>query len=347
LSTSKREAAPLIGIGVVGYGYWGPNLARNFTELPDACVVHICDAREERLALARRRHPGVTTTAQYGELIDDPRVDAVAIATPVSSHFDLAMAALRSGRHVLIEKPLATTLEHGAEMVAEAARRRLVLLVDHTFVYTGAVRRIRQLVADGGLGDLYYCDSVRINLGVFQPDVNVMWDLAVHDLAIMDYALGRAPRAVSATGKSHVLGKSEDVGYLTLFFDGDFIGHIHASWLSPVKVRRMLIGGSQRMIVYDDVEPSEKVKVYDHGVWVENGEAAYDLLVSYRTGDVWVPQLDPTEALRTECQEFVRCIRNGARPASDGEAGLRVLGILEAATRSARGHGQPVEIQTI
>jgi predicted dehydrogenase len=334
----------MIGIGVIGYGYWGPNLVRNFAEIPGTRVVHVCDLREERLAMIRQRYPAVKTTTRYTDVLDDPQVSAVAIATPVATHFRLSMESLRSGRHVLIEKPLAATVDEGMALVEEATRRRLVLLVDHTFLYSGAVRRIKQLIAEGSLGELYYCDSVRINLGLFQPDVNVIWDLAVHDLAIMDYVLGEAPRAVSATGKSHLFGKSEDVGYLTLFFKHDLIAHIHASWLSPVKVRRMLIGGSRRMIVYDDIEPSEKVKVYDRGVSVENGEAGYSALVSYRTGDVWIPQLDTTEALRSECLEFLRCIVDGVRPLSDGEAGVRVLRVLEAATVSAGKQGQPVDI---
>lgn len=337
----------MIRVGVIGYGYWGPNLVRNFAEAPGSQVVAVSDLCPERLTLAGSRYPAIETTTDYCDLLADARIDAIAIATPVSTHFELAMQALRAGKHVLVEKPLAATSEQAVRLIEEADRRNRVLMVDHTFVYTGAVRKIRELVTSNGLGDIYYYDSVRVNLGLFQHDVNVIWDLAVHDLSIMDYVLPSQPCAVSATGMSHVPGEPENVAYLTLFFDGRLIAHIHVNWLAPVKVRRTLIGGSRRMIVYDDLEPSEKVKVYDRGITInESPESIYQMLIGYRTGDMWAPQLDMTEALRTEALHFISCIENGERPITDGEAGLRVVQILEAATRSMAERGRLVELNT-
>src|SRR5262245_56214497 len=334
----------MIGIGVVGYGYWGPNLVRNFAEAPGASLVAVCDVRQERLEEARRRYPSARVTEHYADLLSDSNVHAVAIATPVSSHFDLAMRALTAGKHVLVEKPLAATFEQAMRLIDEASRRNRVLMVDHTFVYTGAVRKMRELVVSGGLGDIYYYDSVRVNLGLFQHDASVIWDLAVHDLSIMDYILNLQPGAVSATGMSHIPGEPENVAYLTLFFDGHVIGHIHVNWLAPVKVRRTLIGASCKMIVYDDLEPSEKVKVYDKGITLNDGEEKYRMFVGYRTGDMWAPQLDITEALRTEIDHFLHCIEQGEPPITGGEAGLRVVRLLEASTQSVTHHGWPVEV---
>jgi predicted dehydrogenase len=335
----------VINVGVVGYGYWGPNLVRNFIEMPDSRVVAVSDLRPERLALAQSLYPSVRATADYNELLNDPTVDAVVIATPVSTHFDLAMRALQAYKHVLVEKPLAATAAQSARLIEEAERRRRVLMVDHTFVYTGAVRKIRELIAGNALGELYYYDSVRVNLGLFQHDVNVIWDLAVHDLSIMDSIFPSRPVAVSATGMSHLPGRPENVAYLTLFFAGNQIAHVHVNWLTPVKVRRTLIGGGEKMIVYDDLEPSEKVKVYDKGVALSpRPEAVYELLVSYRSGDMWAPRLDTTEALKTEALHFVDCVENGTRPETDGHAGLRIVRILEAAEQSLRARGKLVEL---
>lgn len=338
----------MIGVGVIGYGYWGPNLVRNFYEAPGSQVIAVSDLRSERLAQAKARYPTVHVTQDYRDLLADTATDAIAIVTPVSTHFELAMQALQAGKHVLVEKPLAATSEQAVRLIKEADRRDRVLMVDHTFVYTGAVRKIRELVATNGLGDIYYYDSVRVNLGLFQHDVNVIWDLAVHDVSIMDYVLPSQPCAVSATGISHVPGEPENIAYLTLFFDGCLIAHIHVNWLAPVKVRRTLIGGSQKMIVYDDLEPSEKVKVYDKGITInESPESIYQMLIGYRTGDMWAPQLDMTEALRTEALHFIRCIEEGKCPITDGEAGLRVVQILEAATRSMAERGRLVELNTV
>jgi predicted dehydrogenase len=339
----------VIGIGIVGYGYWGPNLLRNFSEVPGCRVVSVSDLRDARLAQVRSRYPAVKTTSSFDDLIVDPQIDAVVIATPVCTHFDLAMQALRAGKHVLVEKPMAMTSDDAQRLIDEADKRQLVLAVDHTFVYTGAVRKIRELIAEGGIGDLYYYDSVRVNLGLFQHDVNVIWDLAVHDLSIMDYVLPFRPCAVSATGMGHVAGKPEDIAYLTLMFDAPLIAHAHVNWLAPVKMRQTLIGGSRRMIVYDDVEPSEKIKIFDKGITLNgngkgNGEQLYELLVGYRTGDMLAPQLDMTEALLREARHFVQCIEKGEEPLANGQSGLRVVRLLEAATRSMRDRGRVVEL---
>ena len=338
----------MMGVGVIGYGYWGPNLVRNFAEVPDSRVVAVSDLRPERLVLARHRYPVIETTTDYRDLLADASIDAIAIATPVSTHFDLAMQALQAGKHVLVEKPLAATSEQAIWLIEEASRRNRVLMVDHTFVYTGAVRKIRELVASDELGDIYYYDSVRVNLGLFQHDVNVIWDLAVHDLSIMDYVIPFQLCAVSATGMNHIPGEPENVAYLTLFFDGCLIGHIHVNWLAPVKVRRTLIGGSRKMIVYDDLEPSEKVKVYDKGITInKNAESVYQMLIDYRVGDMWAPNFDRTEALRTEVLHFLSCIEHGEPPITDGEAGLRVVHILEAATQSMAMQGRLVELDIV
>lgn len=336
----------MIRVGVVGYGYWGPNLVRNFAEAADSQVVAVSDLRPQRLLLAEKRYPAIKTTTSAEELIADPGVDVVAICTPVSSHFELAMRALECGKHVWVEKPLTARSEDALRLIEEAGRRKLQLMVDHTFVYTGAVRKIQELVSTGALGELYYYDSVRVNLGLFQPDVNVIWDLAVHDLAIMDYVLPMRPCAVSATGLSHVPGGTENIAYISLFFEEKFIAHFHVNWLSPVKVRSTLLGGSRKMIVYDDMEISEKIKVYDRGITVNsNSENIYKMLVGYRMGDMWAPQLDTTEALAVEIKHFLQCIESGACPLTDGRAGLQVVRILEAATLSMKDRGRLIELQ--
>lgn len=339
----------MIGIAVVGYGYWGPNLVRNFADMPGAQLVAVCDLEVERLASVKTRYPSVTVTGNFEDVLRDPRIDAVAIATPVSTHFRLAMSALMAGKHVFVEKPMASSVEEAKRLVDEAARRGLVLAVDHTFVHTSAVRKMRDLV-DNGLGDIYYYDSVRANLGLFQHDVSVVWDLAVHDLSIIDYVLRERPVAVSATGLSHVAGQPENIAYVNLFFETNLIAHIHVNWLAPLKVRRTLLGGSRQMIVYDDLEPSEKIKVYDKGITLsgrppEDGRSVYQMKVGYRMGDMWAPHLEVNEALGTEIREFIHCIEHDGTPVADGQAGLRVVGILEAATQSLAQRGRVVELQ--
>ena len=346
------EAPPrperVVGIGLVGYGYWGPNLVRNFGTTPGARMMAVSDLSPERLASVRALYPAIKTTPVYEDMLDDPEIDAIAIATPVSSHFRLAMQALEAGKHVLVEKPIALNSAQAALLVEEADRRDRVLMVDHTFVYHGSVRRIRELVASGQIGKLRYFDSTRVNLGLFQRDVDVLWDLAVHDLSIMDYLVGKSPTAVAATGVAHVPGQPVNIAYLTCFFEDSLIAHINVNWLAPVKIRRTLIGGDRQMIVYDDLEPSEKVKVYDSGITLGDTPAGldgpYDRLVGYRTGDMWAPKVSLGEALSVETQHFVDCIVQNATPLTDGKVGLRVVRILEAATQSLQQGGCPVQL---
>jgi predicted dehydrogenase len=335
----------MITVAVIGHGYWGPNLVRNFADVPGARVGWVTDLKPERLTPVTTRYPATRVSLDCREAIADPAVDAVVIATPVSSHFDLALAALQAGKHVLVEKPLAATAEQALRLTDEADRRGLTLMVDHTFVYTPAVQKMRELTLAGELGDIYYYDSVRINLGLFQHDVNVLWDLAVHDLSIMDFVLGLPPVAVSATGFAHLPGRPENIAYLTVFFDSPVIGHLHVNWLAPVKVRRTLLGGSRRMVVFDDLEASEKIKVYDRGVSVNpTAENVYQMLVGYRTGDMWAPQLAVREALQVEAAHFVDCIVNRRTPTTDGQAGTRIVRLLEAATQSMSMQGRPVSL---
>jgi predicted dehydrogenase len=335
----------MINLGVIGYGYWGPNLVRNFAASSGARVAIVADRDQARLGNVHKHYPAIRLTNSAEELINDPEVDAVVVATPVDAHFPLAMAALQAGKHVLVEKPMTSTADQARRLVDEAGRRGLVLLVDHTFVYTGAVRKMHELVRTDAFGDLRYYDSTRVNLGLFQNDVNVLWDLAVHDLSIMRYILDRSPVAVSATGLSHIKGQPEYAAFLTLFFEGGTIAHINVNWLSPVKIRRTLVGGDQQMIVYDDLETSEKVKLYDKGITVtETPEEVHKLLISYRTGDLWSPNVPATEALAVEAAHFTACIRGEEKPITDGEAGVEIVRVLEAANQSMLNQGAPVAL---
>lgn len=333
-------------IGIVGCGYWGPNLLRNFAENETAELRWICDVDAARLSAIGRRYPGARTTIDFHELVNDPKLDAIVVATPVATHFPIARESLLAGKHVLVEKPLTASVREAEELIALAEQGGLTLMVDHTFVYTGAVRKIREIVDSGELGDLLYFDSNRINLGLFQRDINVVWDLAPHDLSIMDFIIERQPQTLSAIGSCHIEKGIENIAYVILRFSDEFIAHFHFNWLSPVKIRRTLIAGSRKMILYDDIEPTEKVRVYDKGVTSNRGdadkEAAYKTLVSYRTGDVWAPQLDPTEALRYVCDEFLDSIQEARRPLTDGPSGLRVVRLLEAAQQSIKEGGRAI-----
>jgi predicted dehydrogenase len=336
----------MIGIGLVGYGYWGPNLARNFAASAKARVIAVCDRNGDSLAAAARWHPGIRETDDVRLLLNDPAIDAIVIATPVRSHFELALAALDAGKHVLIEKPMTETVDQAARLIDAAGRHDRVLMVDHTFIYSPAVRKIRELVAAGELGEVYYYDSIRVNLGLFQHDVNVIWDLAVHDFSILEYVLDAHPIAVSANGASPVPQSPESIAYISLFFDNGTIAHVNVNWLAPVKVRQTLIGGSRKMIVFDELAPSEKIKVYDKGVTLTDDPAEiYRLRVGYRTGDMWAPQLPTTEALSVAVSHFIDCIEQGRPPESGGASGLRVVELLEAASRSMKQRGQPVDIE--
>ena len=336
----------MIRVGLIGYGYWGPNLARNIAETPGLTLAAVADGRAERLALVQQRYPAAAGVQDAAALIARDDIDAVVIATPLSTHFSFARAALEQGKHVLVEKPLAPTVRE-AEMLGELAERnRLRLMVDHTFVYTGAVRKIRTLIDAGELGELLYLDSVRVNLGLFQYDTNVIWDLAPHDLSIMDYLIAQRPVAVSADGGRVGTFEHESIAYITVHFDDGFLGHFHVNWLAPVKIRRMLLGGRRRMLTFDDLEPSEKVRVYDHGVDFQSGddEARRALLVSYRMGDMYAPQLDRQEALAGVTREFAAAIRDAREPLTGAASGVRVVRLLEAADRSLRSEGHRVRI---
>jgi len=307
----------------------------------------IADPSATALSRAGTRHPGVSLYADWQDLIADPAIDAVLIATPVGTHFQLARAALQAGKHVMVEKPMAATSYEAKALIDEAFRRRRILMVDHTFVYTGAVRKIGEIIERGDLGQFFYYDSTRVNLGLFQRDVNVVWDLAVHDLAILDFLLKERPATVSANGAGHIRGNQENMAHLTVSYPSNTVAYLNVNWLAPVKVRQTLIGGSQRMIVYNDLEPSEKVKVYDRGVTVSADNSVPDARVSYRTGDMWAPQLSVKEALLTEMEDFRDCIANGSEPISSAESGLRVVETLECAAASLRRGGHPVEVSSL
>ena len=334
-------------IGIVGCGYWGPNLIRNFNALDAVTLAGVSDLSRDRLAFVKRQFPAISLfTTDHHDLINSPEIDAVALATPVSTHYPLGKAVLEAGKHLFVEKPFTATSDEARRLIDLAASRRLQIMVDHTFVYTGAVRKIKELIASGELGDLYYFDSVRVNLGLFQHDVNVIWDLAPHDVSIMDYLLEQPPRAIAATGVSHFDSGVENIAYLSTYYDNNLLGHIHVNWLAPVKVRKTLVSGSKKMIIYDDTEPSEKVKVYDRGVdFVENKDQLYDLMIQYRTGDMLAPRLDPTEALNLVAKEFYRAVSENRPALTDGLAGLRVVEILEAANKSIQNNGQVVSLR--
>ena len=337
----------MIQIGVIGYGYWGPNLVRNFAETPGVDVHMVADLDSAKLALVQRRYPAVKVTSDFMELVRNPEIDAVAIATPVATHFELAMAALKSGKHVWLEKPMTETSLQARKLVDEAERRKRILIVDHTFIYTGAVRKMAEIARGGDLGRVYYYDSIRVNLGLFQRDVNVISDLAVHDFAILEHLLAEHPSAVSASGMTHFPGTPENLAYITLFYNSGVIAHVNVNWLAPVKVRQILLGGSKKMIVYDDMEASEKIKVYDSGVsFTDDPAKIYQLRVGYRTGDMLAPKLDGSEALRVEGEHFAKCIETGATPITDGLLGLRVVQLIEAATSSMRGKGETVYVHS-
>ncbi|MDA8089026.1 MAG: Gfo/Idh/MocA family oxidoreductase [Nitrospiraceae bacterium] len=333
----------MIKIGVIGYGYWGPNIVRNFNQADGCKVLSICDQSQKSLGRARKANPYITTTADCGETLSSPDIDAVAIVTPVSTHFEFAKKALMNGKHVFVEKPFTASIREAEELVNLAEKKKLIIMVDHTFIFTGAVKKMKQLIDDEVLGEPYYYDSVRVNLGLFQSDVNVVWDLGPHDFSILDYLIKEKPVAVSASGKAHVNGK-EDTAYITAHFANKMIAHFNVNWLSPVKVRTTLIGGEKKMLVWNDLEADEKIKMYDKGVEVKNGEGRYDLLVSYRSGDMWVPKLDQKEALKTETEYFVSCVMNNETPINDGHAGMRVVKMLDACDRSLANNGAMVSL---
>jgi predicted dehydrogenase len=333
----------MIRVGVIGYGYWGPNIVRNLQGLDSTRTEMICDSSPSAQARARKAHPNVNVVSDADDVLRSPDVDAIAVITPVWTHYELTKKALENGKHVFIEKPFTSSSAQGQELIELAERKNLKIMVDHTFLFTGAVRKIRELTDSGALGDLYYYDSLRVNLGLFQHDVSVIWDLAPHDLAIMDYIIKGEPEAVVATGERHLNGV-EDVAYMTVYFPRNIIAHINVNWLSPVKIRTTLIGGQKKMVVWNDLVADEKIRVYDKGVQIASGDGIRDLLVSYRTGDMWAPQVEQLEALHVELDYFADCIMNRKTPFNDGHAGLRVVKMLEAAEASIRKRGELVRL---
>jgi predicted dehydrogenase len=333
-----------IHIGVLGFGYWGPNIVRNFNNIEGARVLTICDMNQKALDRARKAYPHITVTNDCPDIISSPDIDAVAVITPVSTHFELAKKALQNGKHIFVEKPFTSTVSQAGELIELAERKNLKIMVDHTFIFTGAVRKIKQLIDDKILGELYYYDSIRVNLGIFQNDVNVIWDLAPHDFAIMDFLIKERPAAILASGKAHINGL-EDTAYITVHFNNNMIAHFNVNWLSPVKVRSTLIGGEKKMLVWNDTEADEKIKIYDKGVEVRSVEGVYNLLLSYRSGDMHAPRVEQTEALKLEAEYFVHCVRNNETPVNDGPAGLRVVKMLEACSESLKDNGKMVTLK--
>lgn len=328
----------MVRFGVIGYGYWGPNVVRNLDQLDGSEVVAICDKSPAARKRIQKAYPHVRLASECEELTMAADIDAIAVVTPVWTHYELAKAALQNGKHVFVEKPLTSSAAQAEELINLAEQKNLKIMVDHTFLFTGAVKKIGQLLEEGALGKLYYYDSTRVNLGLFQHDVNVIWDLAPHDLSIIDHLIEETPEAVVATGQTHLNGH-EDIAFITVYFPNKIIAHINVNWLSPVKVRTTLIGGEKKMLVWNDLEADEKIKIYDKGVDITSRQGLYNLLVNYRSGDMWSPQLEQVEALRQELNYFVDCISNNQKPTNDGAAGLRVVKMLEAATESLKKRG--------
>ncbi len=331
-----------MNIAIIGFGYWGPNLVRNFNAVNECTVKYVCDARPERLQLVAKQYPAVTTTGNFEEVLNDAGVDALVIATPVFTHFALAKKALEKGKHVLIEKPMTSTSAEALELQAIAKKMNRLLMVDHTFLYTGAVQKMKQLITSGQIGNIKYFDSTRINLGLFQPDINVLWDLAPHDISILNYLIDEVPYSVNATGTSHTHNGIENIAYLTVNYKSGFIAHFNCSWTSPVKIRTMLIGGDQKMLVFNDLEPTEKIRIYDTGYAHKTDEEKMRVLVDYRTGDIFIPKVDSKEALFGMASDFVNSIKENKKPVSDFESGLSVIRILEASQQSIKQNGKEI-----
>jgi predicted dehydrogenase len=332
----------MIKIGVIGYGYWGPNIVRNFHRAGSRVAI-VCDKSQDMLRKVNESYPDIKTTNNCLDVVTSPTVDAVAIVTPVWTHYELAKKALLNGKHIFVEKPFTSEVAQADELIELAESKGLQIMVDHTFLFTGAVKKIREFVDDGTLGELYYYDSTRVNLGLFQHDINVLWDLAPHDLSIMDYLINGKAEAISATGETHLNGH-EDVAFMTVYFPNKVIAHINVNWLSPVKVRTTLIGGEKKMLVWNDLEADAKIKVYDKGVAINTREGVYELLVSYRSGDMWAPQVEQIEALRAEADHFVDCVTKGKKAMNDGHAGRRVVQMLQAASESVGKRGEAVRL---
>jgi predicted dehydrogenase len=335
----------MIRVGVIGYGYWGPNIVRNFHGTDGFCVQAICDKSADSLQRARKLYPDLIYTQNAGEVLESTTIDLVAVVTPAWTHYELAQAALENGKHVFVEKPFTSNSSQAEALIEMAERKHLKIMVDHTFLFTGAVKKIREMMDQHVLGDLYYYDSLRVNLGLFQHDTNVIWDLAPHDLSIMDHLIQAEPEAIVATGERHLNGH-EDVAFITVYFPGNVIAHINVNWLSPVKVRTTLIGGEKKMLVWNDLEADEKIRVYDKGVSIVNQENIHDLLISYRQGDMWAPRVEEIEALKAELLYFHECLTKDIAPFNDGVAGWRIVRMLEAAEESVKNRGKTVRIES-
>lgn len=334
----------MINIGIIGYGYWGPNVARNFNACDGTKLIAICDLNQKRLKLAQSNFPFVKTYSNPKDLISSEEIDVVAVVTPVFTHYELAIMALENDKHIFVEKPFTSNVAQGEKIINLAEKKNLKIMVDHTFLFTGAVMKMREIVDSGELGSLYFYDSVRVNLGLFQHDINVIWDLVPHDFSIMNHLIDENPTAVSAWGTGHFGNGLEDVAYVAVHFDNGFIAHFHCNWLSPVKIRKTLISGDKKMLVWDDLSSDEKVKVYDRGVNIKNTEGIHNLLVSYRSGDMHVPKVDNTEALKLEVEHFSECIERNQKPINDGEAGLKVVRMLEAADKSLKNDCKKIKL---
>jgi predicted dehydrogenase len=342
-SMQKGSGDSVVKFGVVGYGYWGPNVVRNLDQLDGSAVVAVCDKSPTARKRIHNAYPQVKVVSETAELMSSTEIDAIAVVTPVWTHYELTKAALQNGKHVFVEKPFTSDSAQAEELINLAGKNNLKIMVDHTFLFTGAVKKIGQLLEEGTLGKIYYYDSTRVNLGLFQHDINVIWDLAPHDLSIIDHLIKETPEAVSATGQTHLNGH-EDVAFITVYFPNKIIAHINVNWLSPVKVRTTLIGGEKKMLVWNDLEADEKIKVYDKGVHISSLEGLRNSLVNYRLGDMWSPQVEQIEALKQELAYFVDCISNDHTPFNDGAAGLRVVKLLEAANQSVRKRGALVQL---
>jgi predicted dehydrogenase len=334
----------MIRLAVIGYGYWGPNLVRNFYNTPDCKITLVVDSREERLQLVKKAFPAINISTQINDALTDKDIDAVVIATPVFTHFGLAKTALQNGKHVLIEKPMTRTVKEAEELIELAQKHNKLLMIDHTFLYTGAVQYIRKLIESGDIGKTNYFDSTRINLGLFQPDINVLWDLAPHDISVLKYIHNEKPFSVNATGVSHTNNKIENIAYMTINYQSGFMAHFSCSWSSPVKIRSVLIGGDKKMILYNDIEPTEKIKIYDTGYSVKSNEDKQKILVDYRTGDVFIPKLDTREALAHMANDFIQSIIKSTSPVSNYELGIDIVKILEAADNSLKENGKEIKL---
>ncbi len=332
----------MIKLGIIGYGYWGPNLVRNFSGNKNFEVKKVADTRQERLDLVKKQYPSIITVLDSSDILNDPDIDAVAIATPVFAHHALAKAALSNGKHVVLEKPMTSSSAEAEELINLSMAKGLSLMVDHTFLYTGAVQKIKQLIDQDTIGHIKYLDSTRINLGLFQPDINVLWDLAPHDISILTHLVGEKPYSLNASGISHTNNGLENIAFLTVNFESGFIAHFNCSWTSPVKIRLMLIGGDKKMIVFNDVEPTEKIKIYDTGYTVKNDEDKQKLLVDYRSGDIFIPKTPSTEALALMAEDFAQSILDKKTPVADFNSGLSVIKILEASNESLKNRGKEI-----